>query len=333
MAEQVVAIEGPVHIDEVICRIRDAWGLKRAGGRIQDAVERAVAVAIRQQRLVDEDDFYSVPHGDVVVRDRSEARSPTLRKPEMLPPAEIRLALLDIVASNFGATDDQLVLAASRAFGFKSTSAQLREIILDELQHLLVKEELVCRETLVELGPNAPARMMKEAEPTPLEKLIGTGESEKLEFKQTLRWDIRLQTVNKKLEEVAVKTVAAFANGSGGTLLIGVCDDGAVAGIERDVVTTGGSLDKFELHVTNLLNANFATSFWANRVKVSFPCVGPTRICRIDIGASRTPHYVKVRDPSGAIAERLFVRSGNSSHEVPPSQIAAFVRDRFGQNG
>jgi len=37
LAEQVVLIEGPVHIDEVINRIRDAWGLKRAGGRIQES--------------------------------------------------------------------------------------------------------------------------------------------------------------------------------------------------------------------------------------------------------------------------------------------------------
>lgn len=38
--EQVVTVEGPVHIDEIIARIRDAWGLKRAGTRIQEAVRR-----------------------------------------------------------------------------------------------------------------------------------------------------------------------------------------------------------------------------------------------------------------------------------------------------
>lgn len=332
LAEQVVAIEGPVHIDEIIGRIRDAWGLKRAGGRIQEAVARAVAVAVRQHRILEDGGFHSIPHGEVVVRDRSGASSPSLRKPEMLPPAEIREALLDIISRNFGATEDQVVLAASRAFGFKSTSVQLRESILRPLQPMLDQEELIRRENLIEIGPNAPARLAKEPEPTPLEKLIGIGESEKLEFKQTLRWDVRQQTVNKKLEEVVIKTVAAFANGSGGTLLIGVCDDGAVAGIDQDVASAGGNLDKFELHLTNLFNAHFPTAFWTNRVKATFPSVGATRICRIDVEASRTPLYVKVGDRNGVVAERLFVRSGNSSHEVSPSQIAGFVGDRFGQN-
>ena len=330
LAEQVVAIEGPVHIDEIINRIRDAWGLKRAGGRIQDAVERAVAVAVRQQRIVEADDFYSLPHGECVVRDRGAARSPSLRKADMLPPSEIRVALLDIIARNFGATEEQVVLAASRAFGFKSTSAQLRETIHGVLEAMLAKEELVRRDTLIEIGPNAPAKMAREPEPTPLQLLIATGENERLEFKQTLRWDLRQQSINKKLEEsVLVRTVAAFANGNGGALLIGVADDGTVTGIDQDIACTGGSLDKFELHLTNLLNTHFPTSFWANRVKVSFPSLGGQRICRIDVERSRAPLYVKVSDKNGAVGERLFVRSGNSSHEMPASQIAAYVKDHF----
>jgi hypothetical protein len=39
LAADVVRIEGPVHTDEIISRIRDAWGAKRAGSRIQEAVE------------------------------------------------------------------------------------------------------------------------------------------------------------------------------------------------------------------------------------------------------------------------------------------------------
>ncbi|TIU41211.1 MAG: DUF3320 domain-containing protein [Mesorhizobium sp.] len=33
LVEQVVAAETPIHLDEVVSRIRDAWGLQRAGGR------------------------------------------------------------------------------------------------------------------------------------------------------------------------------------------------------------------------------------------------------------------------------------------------------------
>jgi len=44
----------------------------------------------------------------------------------MLPPTEIEAAAISIVDENFGAGRDELIQAVSRAFGFSSTSAQLR---------------------------------------------------------------------------------------------------------------------------------------------------------------------------------------------------------------
>ena len=329
MAEQVVAIEGPVHIDEIINRVRDAWGLKRAGGRIQDAVESAVDVAVRMHRLVEDGDFYSVPNSEPLVRDRSAAGSPSLRKPETLPPTEIRVALADVIARNFGATEDEVVHAVSRAFGFKSTSGQLRDALTAVLNAMLKREELVRRDSLIALGPNAPAKATPAPEPTPLEKLIGSGETEAVEFKQTLRWDVRQQAVNKKLEDVVVKTVAALGNHAGGTLLIGVCDDGTVPGIGDDLATFAQSRDKMELHLTNLLNAHFPTGFRATKVRVTFPSIGAATICRLDVERSRQPLFVTIPDGQGHRSERFFVRSGNASLEILPSQVPAFVRERF----
>ena len=85
--------------------------------------------------------------------------------------------------------------------------------------------------------------------PATIEDLIDEGESDELEFKSTLRWDIKEGAVNKKLEEVILKTVAAFANSQGGTLLIGVDDQGTILGLEQDYLSLeGGNRDKFELH-------------------------------------------------------------------------------------
>ena len=330
MAEEVVGVEGPVHIDEIINRIRDAWGLKRAGGRIQDAVERAVKVAVRQKRLVEEDDFYWRPGSEPVVRDRSCAKSPSLRKPEMLPPTEIRMALVDLVSQNFGATEEQAVVAASRAFGFKSTSGQLREIILDELKAALAAGVLARQDSLISIGPNAPARSRRCPEPSPVETLIARGEGECIEFKQSLRWDVRQGALNTKLEDIVIKTLAAFANRQGGTLLIGVADDGSIPGIEPDLSTFGGSVDKFELHLTNLLANHFGQAFKAAKIAVSFPQLEGKAVCRVDIQRSRTPVWVKLGDRSGSVTERLFVRSGNSSQELSPSQAAAYEREHFG---
>jgi very-short-patch-repair endonuclease len=329
LAEQVVLAEGPVHLDEVTARIRDAWGLKRAGTRIQDAVHRAIEIAARQGRVVEAGGFYATPGAWPVVRDRSVAQSPTLRRPDMLPPAEIAVAFVDVVGRNFGATDDQAIQAVSRALGFKATSAQLRDVIAAVLDRLIVDGVLRRRETLIEVGPNAPMRETTTSERPTLERLIAEGEHERLEFKQTLRWDVRQEAVNKKLEDVVVKTIASFANHRGGTLLVGVTDDGEVTGLESDLASLGGSRDKFELHLTNLLNARFSQAFKAGRVQVSFPTKDEKLVCRIDVQRSRSPVYVALPDQSGALTERLVVRSGNASHEIPPSQIAAFVKEHF----
>jgi predicted HTH transcriptional regulator len=142
-----------------------------------------------------------------------------------------------------------------------------------------------------------------------------------------------LQSVNRKLEDVTVKTVAALGNHAGGTLLIGVCDDGSIGGIEPEPATFQGSKDKLELHITELLNAHLPKAFRAMKVRISFPEVGGMPICRIDVERSRQPLFVTIADGQGTKSEHLFIRAGNSSHEVPPSEIPAFVRERFEFHG
>jgi Putative DNA-binding domain len=221
------------------------------------------------------------------------------------------------------------VLAASRAVGFKATSAQLREVILQVLDVAVGDGVLVRQDSLIGLGPNAPVRK-RQREPSPVESLISQGEGERLEFKQTLRWDVRQGILNAKLEDVVIKTIAAFTNGGGGTLLIGVADDGSVPGIGPDLEAFRGSLDKFELHLTNILINHFGQAFRAAKVSVSFPRVGESTVCRIDTQRSLAPIWVKLADRGGATAERFFVRSGNSSPELPPRQAAAYAREHFG---
>ena len=125
---QVVTVEGPVHKHEIVARIRTAWGLQRAGGRILAAVERAIEVAVRSGQIVREGDFLSIPGTVVNVRDRSEVGTASLRWPERLPPSEIEAALITVIRGGMGATSDQAVTGTLRMLGFKSTSAQLRQL-------------------------------------------------------------------------------------------------------------------------------------------------------------------------------------------------------------
>jgi hypothetical protein len=163
-----------------------------------------------------------------------------------------------------------------------------------------------------------------------LEELIAEGEDDELEFKSSLRWDFKEQTTNKKLEDVIVKTVAAFGNSHGGTLLIGVSDSGEILGLERDYLSLGGAnKDKFELHLRNILNGAFGASFVSSKIKFLFPAIGDVELCRVDIQPSTSPLIVKVSDKHGVSQEKFYVRSGNSSQELSMAELTSYVAERF----
>ena len=130
---QVVTIEGPVHIDEVTDRIRDAWGLKRTGSRITEVITSAATVAVRLSRIERNGSFLSLPGTVPIPRDRAGVVAQSLRKPEMLPTQELIEAAVRVVRRNFGATRDQVIQAVSRGLGIRLTSSQLRQVISEAI--------------------------------------------------------------------------------------------------------------------------------------------------------------------------------------------------------
>jgi serine/threonine protein kinase len=169
---------------------------------------------------------------------------------------------------------------------------------------------------------------LRDIERTPdLELLIAGGESASLEFKQTLRWDTKLQKRNMELLRASMKTVCAFLNTGGGTLLIGVADTGEPKGLEDDLqdFTDKKTVDGFELKFRDALSANLKPDP-SQRVTLSFPYVNGIQICRVDVSRSPRPVFL---DPKGGSAE-LFVRKGNASHPMTNvMQACEYVLDHW----
>jgi uncharacterized protein with ParB-like and HNH nuclease domain len=137
--------------------------------------------------------------------------------------------------------------------------------------------------------------------------VIQSGEHDFVEFKSTMRWNIRENQVDKKMEEIILKTIAAFNNSQGGKLIIGVADDGEILGLENDYNTLKeGSKDNFELHLRNLLNASFGKEFGITQIKVKFPNLEEKEICEIDIQKGKKPLYVEVTDKNGAKFKKFY---------------------------
>ena len=166
--------------------------------------------------------------------------------------------------------------------------------------------------------------------PASIEDLIQEGESDELEFKATLRWDIKQGMVSKKLEQVIVKTVAAFANAQGGSLLIGVDNDGQTVGLSRDYESLGeANRDQFELHLRNVLNQQLGAAFVASKIQIQFHAVDDVDVCQVDITTAKEPVIVAMKDKNGQSVEKFYARSGNSTQEIPMSEMSSYVKERF----
>jgi predicted HTH transcriptional regulator len=96
-------------------------------------------------------------------------------------------------------------------------------------------------------------------------------------------------------EDSIVKTVAGFANSQyGGTLLVGVTDDGRIYGLEDDYATftkrgERGDQDLWGQHLKNLLDRLGKAA--ATLVDWEFFTINGADICRIDIDPSDHPVY------------------------------------------
>lgn len=146
-----------------------------------------------------------------------------------------------------------------------------------------------------------------------VKELILSGENEVLEIKSTLRFDLKDGNVNKKLEHVVAKTISAFLNTEGGTLIIGVDDDGNTLGLEKDIQTlTKQNIDGFELHLRQIVK-KYLGDYFEKYIKITFPKVDDKEICLIQISKSGKPVFVTSEG-----TESFFVRNGNSS--IPRSR-------------
>jgi uncharacterized protein with ParB-like and HNH nuclease domain len=163
-----------------------------------------------------------------------------------------------------------------------------------------------------------------------IDERILEGESNELEFKSTLRWNLDTDHVDKRLEEVIMKAIAAFANAEGGSLLIGVSDEGTVIGLAHDYASLHGDRDEFQLHLNTLMCNNFDRVFVSTCTRVKFH--GTTEgfdICEVEIDKSPKPLFVDSIDKNGQKTGKFYVRTGNSSREFNIKEAGEYIKSRF----
>lgn len=167
---------------------------------------------------------------------------------------------------------------------------------------------------------------LNHKEPTneEVQELILAGESDTVEFKSTLRYDLRSKEVNKKLEYVIAKTVAAFMNSEGGNLFIGVDDNQNMLGLADDIFTLSKpNIDGFELHLVEVIKKYIGADL-SSHIKISFPIVEDTQICRIKVSRSGRSVFTQYEGK-----EDFFVRSGCSSQPLGREEQSAYEKSHW----
>jgi hypothetical protein len=178
----------------------------------------------------------------------------------------------------------------------------------------------VFKHTIVSfLGKNSRAIGIEQDEHQIILGLIAGGESDNLEFKSTLRTNLQTGEKDKRMEKAVLKTVVAFLNSNGGTLLVGVDDDGKVIGMDT---ASFESRDKLNLHVSNLLSSQIGDEFIPF---IRFRTVDFDDKTVLVFNCQPTSSPVFLKDGTNEI---YFVRSGPSSVELTGIDLLKYVNNR-----
>ncbi|MEJ7845993.1 MAG: DEAD/DEAH box helicase family protein [Acidimicrobiales bacterium] len=219
---------------------------------------------------------------------------------------------------------DQLQVAEDIALAYVD-NAELKRMVLDVYAPLLQSRAKVANQ-----------------EHAPVGDLLGPDrESTTLEYKASLRTHAASGELYRPLETASVKTVAAFLNSElGGTLLLGVADDGTPVGLAGDYATLRKAgrddRDLFTLHLANILTQALGAAA-ASQVRVTMHIVDGHDLCRAHVLPSAVPVEATVTIETKAGLEKktaFYIRVLNGTREITdPAERDRYIAGRWPAGG
>ncbi len=152
-----------------------------------------------------------------------------------------------------------------------------------------------------------------------IKSLIDSGESDRVEFKSTLRWNLKTGSSDKRIEKAWLKSVVAFLNTDGGVLLVGVEDDGSILGMAADQFANE---DKYLLHVNNRITQHIGLEF-AGFIRYQLVPVDQEKVLMVECQPSPSPVFLKIGNE-----EDFFIRVGPGSRQLSTSEVLSYVTNR-----
>jgi hypothetical protein len=157
-----------------------------------------------------------------------------------------------------------------------------------------------------------------------LDELIEEAETETVEFKSSAFFSYKPDVPERVVTESVIKTVAGFLNAGGGTLAIGIADDGEVLGIAPDLDYKQLDADRYINALTSKLGTALGQSAGA-LAKIRVESIDEQHVCLVHIAPSQEPVFAKVSK-----GDRIFfVRINNSTRVLDGPDLISYVRQRW----
>jgi hypothetical protein len=151
--------------------------------------------------------------------------------------------------------------------------------------------------------------------------LIDLGESYNLEFKSTFRINLHTGKPDPRINHASCKSIAAFLNSGGGSLLVGVRDDGSIEGIESDQFENH---DRFSLHFWSVVETLLGLDN-SPYIKTSFEEIDGRSVFRVKCSKSPRPVFLR---PKGK-PEEFYIRIGPKSVQLSIEKALTYIGHRF----
>ncbi|MDA7823658.1 DUF262 domain-containing protein [Opitutales bacterium] len=151
--------------------------------------------------------------------------------------------------------------------------------------------------------------------------LLRQMETQCVEFKKSARASLENDAPEGVINEGIIKTVSAFLNSSGGTLAIGITDDGDILGLQPDLNFKNQDIDSYQNWLTTLLMTKIDQGIVGALVRVRFESVGPEVVCLVDVKAAKTPTYANTVKGEGC----FYVRVNNTTRMLKGADIQTYI--------
>lgn len=138
-------------------------------------------------------------------------------------------------------------------------------------------------------------------------------ENDTTEFKSSIVYVVnRSMPDMKQQSDIILRTIAGFLNAAGGTLYIGVADNGKIIGLQNDYAYMVCNSDGYERFIRQRILSTMGKSI-NSVIQIDFPTYGKLEICRIT-----TPCYGKLIELNGTVWQR----QGNSTIMLDGNSLA-----------